>query len=235
MNFISNRIVNPVGDGISFDDWLQKVSSDQNKKVDKIATEAKPECDGDPRGQCRGQNINNDPNYQKGESVDGKASQDEGKSKTKAKKESSSQKKVSHCEKDMGECSKAGDTTEKHSPAANAAKEKGKVEQNINNDPNYQKGESVNLKKKDKDSGKKKESSSDAKKNSFNKISTLGREQKIQLFANLSSTKTNPLPYVEAMVGIKFANLTEDEKGYLRKFWLTLYPRDYVEHMIEDR
>ena len=47
--------------------------------------------------------------------------------------------------------------------------------------------------------------------------------------------KNNPLEYCEAMVGLKFANLTEEEKAFLRSFWLTMYPPEYVENMIKDR
>ena len=69
MNFFSNRIVNPTGKTPSWNDWLEK-----------FASEAKPETDDDPRGQGRGQVINNDNeegahSYQEGESVDGKEDQ----------------------------------------------------------------------------------------------------------------------------------------------------------------
>ena len=243
MKFITNKILNPTGNETKFDDWVAKSFGKQaSSEETKTASEAAPECDGDPRGQCRGQVINNDNeeganSYQKGESVDGKEDQKEGKKSKEA--DSQTQTKEAECGKEMGECDKAGDVTEEHSDAANADVGKAQVEQNINNDPNYQKGESTDPGKID---GKKKKQPDDpvvgkssATKNKYRKVASLKRQEKIQLFAALAANKTNPLNYVEAMVGIKLANMTEDEKNYLRRFWLTMYPRDYVENMIEDR
>jgi hypothetical protein len=148
MKFFDNRILNPVGNAGTFDEWVQKELAKMAETNDKVATmEAKPECDGDSRGACRGQVINNDnedgaSTYQKGESVDGKPDQAEGKSEKKeadVKKET----KEAHCGKDMGECNNAGDVTEDHSDASSASEGKDKTEQFINNDPNYQKGEST--------------------------------------------------------------------------------------------
>jgi len=138
MNFFSHKIANPTGNTTTWDEWLENY-------FNKTASEAKPECDDDPRGQCRGQVVNNDNeegahSYQEGESVDGKPDQCEGGSKD---KKSSIKAKVAeaHCDKEMGECGKAGDVTEEHSDAGNADVGEAHVEQNINNDPNYQKGE----------------------------------------------------------------------------------------------
>ncbi len=134
---------------------------------------------------------------------------------------------------------KAGDVTEEHSDAANADVGKAQVEQNINNDPNYQKGESTNPGKID---GKNKKQPDDpvvgkssATKAKYKKIASLKRQEKIKLFAFLAANKVNPLNYVEAMVGIKLANMTEDEKNFIRKFWQTMYPREYVEEMVANR
>ena len=238
MKFITNKIANPTGNNISFDEWIAKTFGKQASTDEtKVASEAAPECDRDPRGQCRGQVINNDNedgahSYQEGESVKGKEDQAEGKKK-------SSKTKEAHCAKDMGECAKAGDVTEEHSDAANADVGKAQVEQNINNDPNYQKGESTNPGKID---GKNKKQPDDpvvgkssATKAKYKKIASLKRQEKIKLFAFLAANKVNPLNYVEAMVGIKLANMTEDEKNFIRKFWQTMYPREYVEEMVANR
>lgn len=235
MNFFSHKIVNPVGGGPTFSEWVQK-------EFGKVASEAKPECDDDPRGACRGQVINNDNeegahSYQEGESVDGKPDQKEG-------TDSDSDVKKAHCDKEMGECGKAGDVTEEHCDAGNADVGEAHVEQNINNDPNYQKGESTNPGKVD---GKnKKESSSkrqtkNASSRGFKKIASMGRKDKLQLFAHLTAQKTKsgspayPIEYVEAMLGETYANMKEDEKAWFRRFWETQYPDVYVEQMVKDR
>jgi len=242
MNFFSNRIVNPTGDGPNFDEWLKTY-------LEKQASEAKPECDDDPRGQCRGQVVNNDNeegahSYQEGESVDGKPDQGEGKKKDK-EAEADTQIKEADCGKEMGECDNAGKETEDHSDAASADVGKAKVEQNINNDPNYQKGESTDPGSKS-NSKKEKESASKsvtktAVANKFKKVASLNPKEKLELFAHMTAQKTKagapayPMQYVEAMVGVTYANMKDDEKAWFRKFWLTMYPESYVQEMITDR
>lgn len=237
MNFITNRITNPAGNGPTLDEWIAKNFKMADVEEAKVASEAKPECNDDPRGQGRGQVINNDNekganSYQKGESVDGKEDQAEGK-----KSLTETEVKEANCAKEMGECSKAGDVTEDHSDAANADVGNAEVSQNINNDPNYQKGESTDP---GKVKGKNKKDTYDkvvgkASSRKYQKVASMTRQDKIKLFAVLAANKVNPLNYVEAMVGFTFANMTEDEKNFIRRFWRTMYPRDYVEEMVADR
>ncbi|MHA2279874.1 MAG: hypothetical protein ACXAC5_03230 [Promethearchaeota archaeon] len=252
MNFFSHKIANPAGNASTWNDWLENY-------FQKEASEAKPECDDDPRGQCRGQVINNDNeegahSYQEGESVDGKPDQEEGGSHKEAQasgevKDTQSEEtatsetttKEAHCDKEMGECDKAGDVTEDHSDAGNADVGNAQVEQNINNDPNYQKGESTNPGKVDGKNKKTEASTKTAVKSGFKKIACLERKEKLELFAHMTSQKTKsgtavyPIQYVEAMVGLTFANMKDDEKSWFRKFWLTMYPDSYVEEMVADR
>jgi hypothetical protein len=242
MNFFSHKIANPAGNTATWDEWLENY-------LNKTASEAKPECDDDPRGQCRGQVVNNDNeegahSYQEGESVDGKPDQAEGGSNKEAQTSGEVKDaqpdvdttKKSHCDKDMGECGKAGDVTEEHSDAGNADVGNAQVEQNINNDPNYQKGESTNPGKVD---GKNKKT--EAEKRGFKKIASLNRQEKLELFAHMTSQQTKsgtavyPMQYIEAMVGMTYANMKDDEKSWFRKFWLTMYPDTYVEEMVADR
>lgn len=242
MNFFSHKIANPTGNTVKWDEWLADFLKTAE---DKQASEAKPECDDDPRGQCRGQVINNDNeegahSYQEGESVDGKPDQVEGGSKG---KEASADTKIvegktkkADCGKEMGECDKAGDVTEEHSDAGNADVGNASVEQNINNDPNYQKGESTNPGKVD---GKNKKT--EASKKGFKKVACLNRKEKLGLFAHMTQQKNKsgvaayPMSYVEAMIGLKFSNMKDDEKEWFRHFWRTMYPDSYVEEMVADR
>ena len=265
MQFFSHKIANPTGNTVIWDDYLAKL-------LNKQASEAKPECDDDPRGQCRGQVINNDNeegahSYQEGESVDGKSDQAEGGSKDKdkdkgkgkdkdkdkgkkAKPEANAKTKVknAHCAKEMGECSKAGDVTEEHSEAGSADADA--IEQPINNDPNYQKGESTSPGKVDgknkKTDGKSKKTDgkskkTEASKRSFKKIACLDHKEKLELFAHMTQQKNKsgvaayPMPYIEAMIDLKFSNMKDDEKEWFRHFWRTLYPDSYVEEMVADR
>lgn len=263
MNFFSQKIANPVGPTQTWDEYLQSV-------LNKEASEAKPESDGDPRGQGRGQVINNDneegaESYQKGESVDGKDDQCEsGDHKPNSKK--------ADCGKDMGECDGAGKVTEDHSDAGNADVGNAAVTQNINNDPNYQKGESTNPGSVDgknkKETGESSKGSDDADKGSddadkgsddsdkeastkkvtkaasksgFKKIASMNRKEKVELFAAMSAKKSKsgtaawPISYVEAMVGLTFANMQDDEKAWFQNFWQTMYPDSYVAEMVADR
>lgn len=243
MQFFSHKIVNPAGNTATWEDYL---AAHLKTAEEKKASEAKPECcDDDPRGECRGQVINNDNeegahSYQEGESVDGKPDQVEGGSKD---KEASAEAKVveaktkeAHCDKEMGECGKAGDVTEEHSDAGNADVGDAAVEQNINNDPNYQKGESTNPGKVD---GKNKKTEASSK--GFKKIACLDRKEKLELFAHMTQKKNKlgtpayPMPYIEAMIGLKFSNMKDDEKEWFRSFWRTMYPDSYVEEMVADR
>ncbi len=239
MKFLANKIVNPAGnEGPTWNEWVQNF-------LEKNASEAKPECDDDPRGQCRGQEINNDNepeahSYQEGESVDGKPDQAEGK---KSKESTTETAEIKEAGKEMGECDGAGKVTEDHSDAGSADEGEAAVEQNINNDPNYQKGESTDPGKVD---GKNKKESSrkvvkSANKNGFKKVASLNRKEKFELFAamtgkqNKSGTPAWPIEYVEAMVGLKFSNMKDDEKTWFKQFWLTMYPNSYVDEMVADR
>ncbi len=254
MNWFSHKIANPVESTQTWDQWVEAF-------LNKEASEAKPECDDDPRGQCRGQVINNDNepeahSYQEGESVDGKPDQEEGTADADVTAAANTEvkeagDKSSHCTKDMGECSKAGDVTEEHSDAGNADVGNAAVEQNINNDPNYQKGESTNPGKVDgknkktdtsgKESSNKKTTKTSVSRKGFKKIACLNRVEKLGLFKSMTSKKTKsgspawPISYVEAMVGLKFSNMKDDEKAWFREFWLTMYPNAYVEEMVADR
>ena len=250
MQFFSHKIVNPTGNTVTWDDYLAKLLKSAEEKQ---ASEAKPECDDDPRGQCRGQVINNDNeegahSYQEGESVDGKPDQAASKSKDKKEASVETATKEAHCDKEMGECGKAGDVTEEHSDAGNADVGEAHVEQNINNDPNYQKGESTNPGKVDgknkKDKGAEastKAATKTAQKKGFKKIACLDHKEKLELFAHMTQQKTKsgvaayPMPYIEAMVGLKFSNMKDDEKEWFRHFWRTMYPDSYVEEMVADR
>ena len=254
MNFFHNKIANPIS-GITWDQWLAK----QFGATEKTASEAKPglglDDDNDPRGQNRGQVINNDNeegahSYQEGESVDGKKDQggnarpdaggmtDQKKNKQKDK-EASLKTKQAKCGKEMGESGDAGKVTEKHTEAGPGDDEHPEPKILINNDPNYQKGESTNPGKVKGDNKKqpgepvagKGKTSSSAK---FKKIASLNRKEKLALFVSLAAKK-HPLPYVEAMTGLKVANLTKEEKEWFKKFWNILEPSDYSEEMVADR
>lgn len=252
MKLIANRIINPAGDGPTFQEWLEKFV--------KQASEAKPgtglpDGEKDPRGQNRGQVINtegeedmtNDPEMPK---EDDKSARKDTGGTTDTKKAS----KTAECGKEMGESSDAGKVTEEHTEAGPGDDENPEPKVLINNDPNCQKGESTDPAKaqgkskkqpgdpvvgKGKGKSEKKEKKSSAK-SRFAKVASLDRLSKMKLFASLSSNKqyhlgNRPLDYVEAMVGMTFANMTEEEKGWFRDFWLTMYPPEYVDEMVKDR
>lgn len=251
MNFFTHKIANPAGGGPTFHEWLAR-------EIAKVASEAKPECDDDPRGQCRGQVINNDnedgAGYQKGESVSGKKDQggnsrpdtggttDQKEHKQKDKEASAAASKTAKCGKEMGEAKDVGKVTEKHTEAGPGDDENPEPKVLINNDPNYQKGESTNPGKvTDKNKkqpgepvvGKGKKKASNSIK--FEKISAMDYNQKLRVFAMLTSNKEYPIEYAEAVTGIKFANMKEDEKKWFSDFWNILYPPEYVKEMAKDR
>lgn len=261
MKLFTNRIVNPVNNDVSFENWV----ASQVKQASKIkeAREAKPECEDDPRGACRGQSINNSnedgAEFQKGESVDGKKSQggnarkdtggttDQNKNKQKDKEASSKNKTVeAKCGKEMGECSDAGKITEKHTEAA-PGDDESDIKILINNDPNYQKGDSTKgkskgeSKKSDKPESKDKKEKKASNKMKFEKISNMSEENKLGVFSMLTSREWPTLrpnlviAYAEALTGIKFANLKEEQKNKFKDFWKTLYPPEYVEEMVKDQ
>jgi len=260
-HFITNRIVNPSGDGPTFDEWVQKV-------LKQASEEAAPglgqDTSDEPRGQMRGQVVNtegeedmtNDPECpdqggnarpDTGGTTDAKTHEqtDKGGSdgaevkEAEATEETKTEVKEAKCGKEMGECDDAGKITDTHTEAGPGDDENPDPKILINNDPNYQKGESE-------DGGKvkgdnKKQPGENVTKSSlqsrFQKIANMNRLQKLVLFAQLSSNKDNPYPieYVEAMSGLKFANLTEEEKSWFSDFWKTMYPPEYVSEMVKDR
>lgn len=249
MNFIHNKIANPVGNGVTFAEWLEK-------QLTKSASEAKPgtglDMDGEPRGQQRGQVINNDNeesahSYQEGESVDGKKDQGGNARKDtggttdqkdhKQNDKEASRKKQAKCGKEMGESGDAGKVTEDHTEAGPGDDKNSEPKILINNDPNYQKGESVDP---GKVKGNKKKQPGEpvvgkaASSAQFKKIANMNRKEKLHVFAMLSAQK-HPIQYCEAMVGIKFANMTKEEKEWFKKFWGVLYPSQYVDEMAQDR
>lgn len=257
--FFHNRIVNPVSGGLNFQQWVEKITKEAAaKKATKTAESSKemgetsgagevtekhsPAAPGDPNSDVSAL-INNDPNYQKGESVDGKK-KDEKKSDKKESAATAQTAKKADCGKEMGESDAAGKETEKHTPAA-PADEKSDVKTLINNDPNYQKGESVSGKEDQKDGSPRKDKGGATAKGvikatktaaaKLRKVASLNREEKLQLFAELSRNPKNPIAFIEAMVGLKIANMTKEEKQMLRDFWLTMFDEDYVEKMLADR
>jgi hypothetical protein len=230
MKFISNKILNPAGDSKSFDDFVESLLQPKT-----AAQEAKPGTGIDNTGEPKekGQVINtegekemtNDPQLPTDSKTKGKS---EGKKEEEKKESASKTKKTvkADCGKCMGDSTDAGKVTEKHTEAAPGDKENPEPKVLINNDPNYQKGESTKAKKSDKKSSLK------AK---FQKIASMDRLNKLILFASLSSSKEYPLAYVEAMTGLKFANMTEEEKSWMKDYWKVLYPPEYVEEMVKDR
>jgi hypothetical protein len=264
MKLITNRIVNPTGEGPTFQQWLERYAAELKQKKE-ASEEAKPGLgmpDGgdDPRGQARGQVVNtegeeamtNDPELPTEDDIkarpDTGGTTDQKSAETESEQKTAEVKKEAECGKEMGESDDAGKVTEDHTEAGPGDDEHPEPKTLINNDPNYQKGESTDpakatgkSKKEPGDpvvgKGKGKESKV---KNTFQKISSLNRLSKLKLFASLSSNKdyhlgNNPLSYVEAMVGLTFANMTEEEKRWFRDFWLTMYPPEYVEEMVADR
>lgn len=137
--------------------------------------------------------------------------------------------KEASCGKEMGESNDAGKVTETHTEAGPGDDENPEPKVLINNDPNYQKGESTNP---GKVTGKNKKSSSQ---HQFKKVASLNRQEKVALIAQLGTNPKNPVEYIEAMVGMKIANLTGEEKEALRRFWLTMYDEGYVDDMLADR
>jgi len=262
MNFITNRIVNPVGDGPTFNDFIENLikSAENNKpeqtEVVTAAGEAKPECKDDGRCQDRGQVISDKgeagEGHQSGESVKGKSDQggnarpdkggktDQDKNEQTDKGGSTNVKtKEAACGKEMGESGAAGKVTEDHTDAGPGNDENPDPKILINNDPCYQKGESTDGgkskskgKSEGKSEGKDKKSSVTLK---FQKIATMNRLAKLTLFASLTSNKEYPIQYAEAMSGLKVANLTDEEKSWFTDFWLTMYPQEYVDEMVADR
>lgn len=234
MNFVTHRILNPAGKGPSFKDWmenyLQKLAADKQAEckemgdctdAGKVTEKHSPAASGDGVVSSP---INNDPCYQTGESVDG-VKKDE--KKAPAKKEAPKAEKKE--EKSEKKEDKKGD--KKEASAKPAVKEAKKTEDeptaninnNVQNDPE--------LPKEDKKKAKKCAESTGG----FKKIAELERAEKLQLFATLSANPKNPIQYVEAMVGLKFANMTDEEKTWFKKFWGVLYPESYVTEMVKDR
>ncbi len=260
MNFFTNRIVNPAGDGPSFEDWLVDYlakNADDQIGQEKVASEkAAPgigmDAGNEPRGQMRGQVINtegeeamtNDPEMPKEQG--GNARPDTGgttdqKKHEQADKGASSAERQDNiveatCGKEMGESDDAGKVTEEHTEAGPGDDQNPDPKVLINNDPCYQKGESTDPAKA---KGKSKKQPDDpvvkAQSRQFKKIASMNRNEKLALFATLSANKTNPITYVEAMTNLKFANMTDDEKTWFKDFWKVLYPPEYVEEMVADR
>lgn len=148
------------------------------------------------------------------------------------------------CGKEMGESSDAGKVTETHTEAGPGDDENPEPKILINNDPNYQKpkkGEESN-KSAPKSEGKKEEKKDDKKEDKkanlvskFQKVASMDRAAKLELFKLLSQNPNNPIQYVQAMTGLKFANMTPEEKKGFIDFWEVIFPADYVKEMIADR
>jgi hypothetical protein len=233
MKFISNRIVNPAGNSPSFDDWVKQFLKEASDKT--AGREAAPEQDGDSRGQGRGQVINTEGEEDMTNNPECPEEEISARKDTGGTTDQKKEKKEASCGKEMGESDDAGKVTEDHTEASPGDDANPEPKVLINNDPNYQKGESVDGKKNKKE--KKTESNLKVR---FQKIATMDRISKLVLFASLSSNKeyligTTPLGYVEAMTGLKFANMTSEEKEWFKDFWLTMYPAEYVEQMVKDR
>jgi len=217
-NFFTHKIANPAGNTATWDEYLEKEAKEK----------ASPEDNGSktsPKVDINNDNVpgtNNDPFKD-----------------TKTKQTTNNSKEAA---KEMGECSNAGKVTEEHDVASSAEPV---VQQKINNDPNYQKGESTGASKEKKTEEKKtddKEAKATTKKvktavsgSKFQKVASMNRKEKINLMGYLMASNKYPVAYVEALVNTKFANLTEEEKSFLKDYWSILEPESYAEEMVEDR
>lgn len=245
MKFVTHRIVNPAGNAPGFDEFVQNM-------LKQASEEAKPglgmDTDGEPRGQMRGQVVNtegeedmtNDPQCpdQGGNARPDKGGTTDQKDNEQSDKEGSAKKrnKKAECGKEMGESDDAGKVTEDHSEAGPGDDENPEPKVMINSEPNHQKGESTDPgKAKGKNKKQPGEPVAAQIKAKFEKVASMGRLQKLVLFASLSSNKTYPIEYAEAMAGVKVANMTNEEKSWFKDFWLTMYPPEYVEEMVADR
>jgi len=245
MKFVTHRIVNPAGNAPGFDEFVQNM-------LKQASEEAKPglgmDTDGEPRGQMRGQVVNtegeedmtNDPQCpdQGGNARPDKGGTTDQKDNEQSDKEGSAKKrnKKAECGKEMGESDDAGKVTEDHSEAGPGDDENPEPKVMINSEPNHQKGESTDPgKAKGKSKKQPGEPVAAQIKAKFEKVASMGRLQKLVLFASLSSNKTYPIEYAEAMAGVKVANMTNEEKSWFKDFWLTMYPPEYVEEMVADR
>lgn len=228
MNFITHRILNPAGTGQSFEDWVdgyfQKLASEKEAS-EKIAECGKEmgECSdagavtekhtdaapGDDKNKGCKVLINNDPLYQKGESTD------PGKAKGKGKKGPDDKVVATATQKPKQAKVEQKEEEAKPKKPINTEGEKA-----MTNDPKLPK----------EDEGKKASAKSE-----FKKVANMNRIEKLGLFAALSSNPKNPISYIEAMVGLKFANMTDEEKTWFKKFWTVLYPAEYVSEMCKDR
>lgn len=226
MNFVTHRILNPTDGGQTFEDWVQgylnKLAEQQKKEADcgkemgecnnagKVTDKHDEAAPGDDKNKDCKVLINNDPNYQKGESVDGVKGKADKKEVKPEKKEASVTAAVKQ-DKDEAKPKKPINT---------------EGEEAMTNDPK--------LPEKDKKAAKK-APVKQASKSQFKKVACLNRQEKLSLFAALSANQKNPLPYVEAMVGLKYANLTDEEKTWMKKYWTVLYGEAYAAEMVKDR
>lgn len=236
MNFITNRIPNVTGNGVTFDEYVDKLlkksaeAEETEKKNYNINNDNKDGA-GYQKGETQGKGHKPSVETMKDENLDPVEGKGKSEKEAKAKKET----KVADCNREMGEANAAGkmvDNATGHQEQGNASEGPDAVRQQINAEPNYQTGESTA-----KPQGKKTEKSETKASvtSSFQKIASMKREDKIKTFAVLAANKNNPLAYVEAMVGLKWANMTDKEKEFVRKYWRTMFPDSYVEQMVKDR
>lgn len=110
-------------------------------------------------------------------------------------------------------------------------------------DKEFQKGESVTGKKEE---GKKKETKKEASgkakaddsKGEGLEIS-LPADKEFQKGESEDGSKVTPknkkVKAAKTSNWVKVSNLNDKQKGFLKKYWATLYPREYVDAMIQDR
>ena len=258
MKLITNRIANPAGNAPKWSDWVANLMKDAaanaaSQQIKEASDKAAPgigmDTDDEPRGQMRGQVVNTEgeedmTNNPESPKQGGNARPDQGgttdqKDHEQSDKEGAAEEvetKEAKCGKEMGESDDAGKVTEDHTEASPGDDENPEPKVLINNDPNYQKGESTNPGKAKGDNKKQPgEPVSAQLASKFRKVASMDRLQKLVFFASLSSNKEYPIEYSEAMAGIKVANLTSEEKEWFKDFWQTLYPPEYVAEMVADR
>jgi hypothetical protein len=251
MNFIHNKITYPTGGGPTLDDIVDKIlhtakkeQEEDTSKISPINNDNKPEAHSYQEGEScgKGKKPGEDIDTMKNEDLEAEEAKGGKKSEAAAPPAEKTAKSEQECDRAMGKSQDAGkmvDDPKSHKEQGNCEKGEGAVTQQINAEPNYQKGESTDQSKA-KPSSKKGPGDpvvgkSSASKPAFKKIAEMTRTDRIKTFAVLAANRHNPREYVEAMVGIKWANLTDKEKEFLRRFWRTMYPDEYVAEMIADR
>jgi len=217
MRLFSSKIANPVSGGTTWDEFVAKTLSAMNKTEEETKT---AETEEQPQKQ-------EEETQEEDEKTAAKIIKEDGEEEVNVNNEGTPEMTNDDYEKDI---------TKHRESEAESTEEVKEAETEETTEKQAETKEEETEKTEDEEPAKEEAKSTKASmQDSFRKIASLGRREKLMTLAALAADKNNPIEYCEAMVGIKLADMTDEERRWFADYMSIIYPQKFVEELVAKR